>query len=80
MLFPPATKEAIKIIKEEKVVPLIWERGENLMKGFNKLVRNNDLIEFMEMVGYPCRPVVIFKENKQTDPLIMKSYPKNMKF
>ncbi|HHT9105597.1 MAG TPA: aminotransferase class III-fold pyridoxal phosphate-dependent enzyme [Candidatus Wujingus californicus] len=69
-----ACKATLKIIKEEKVVPLIWERGENLMKGFNKLVRNNDLIEFMEMVGYPCRPVVIFKENKQTGPLIMKSY------
>ena len=70
-----ACKATMKIVKEEKVIPFIWEKGKRLTADFNKLAESNGLSEFMEMVGFPCRPVVSFKNNgKNHDPLLMKSF------
>lgn len=69
-----ACEVTLEIIEKERVIPLIWEKGEKLMTEFNKIVYKNNLIEFIEMIGFPCRPVVSFKENKRCNPLAVKSY------
>lgn len=69
-----ACKATMGVIKEKKVIPFIWEKGEKLKNEFNKLVQKNGLNEFLEMAGFSCRPVVSFKANKYHDPLVMKSY------
>lgn len=69
-----ACKATLGVIKKEKVIPFIWESGKKLTSEFNKLVKKNNLDEFLEMSGFPCRPVALFKENRYYDPLVMKSY------
>ena len=69
-----ACKATLEILEKENVVPFIWERGAELKDGFNDLVCKNDLIDRFEMVGFPCRPVVLFKDNKDLNPLVLKSY------
>lgn len=70
-----ACKATLGVVEEEKVVPFIWMQGKRLTTEFNELVEKYNLNEFIEMTGFPCRPVTVFKQNsKGYDPLAVKSY------
>lgn len=62
-----AARATLETIRERNVIPFIWRQGEKLIEGFNRLVKKHRLSHALEMVGYPCRPVVL-------TPLILKSY------
>ncbi len=69
-----ACKATMGVLDEENVIPFIWEKGKELQDGFNDLVDKNELREYLEMVGFPCRPVVMFKAKEYLEPLVLKSY------
>lgn len=69
-----ACKATLEVMEEENVVKFIRDRGGELMEGFNRLIEDNGLSDLMEIVGFPCRPVAIFKKAKDLDPMAVKSY------
>lgn len=70
-----ACSATLGVVEEEKVVPFIWKQGERFMAEFSKLVEKYNLNEFIEITGFPCRPVTIFKQNsREYDPLAVKTY------
>lgn len=69
-----AAKATLQTIREQRVIPFIWEQGKKLMEGFNALVEKHELSHLLEMAGYPCRPVTLIKSKNNDDPLVLKSY------
>jgi glutamate-1-semialdehyde 2,1-aminomutase/spore coat polysaccharide biosynthesis protein SpsF len=47
-------------MKEEGVIPYLWEKGTKLKEGIAKLIENKELEELVMVKGYPVRFVVDF--------------------
>jgi glutamate-1-semialdehyde 2,1-aminomutase/spore coat polysaccharide biosynthesis protein SpsF len=50
----------INFMKEEGVIPYLWEKGTKLKEGIAKLIENKELEELVMVKGYPVRFVVDF--------------------
>ena len=60
-----AAKACIPKIKNESVTDHLWEVGLVLKNGINELAISHGISEYVECIGYPCRTVVTFNENKK---------------
>jgi glutamate-1-semialdehyde aminotransferase/spore coat polysaccharide biosynthesis protein SpsF (cytidylyltransferase family) len=83
-----AVKETIKQLKslsclsdlsnEEtskyKVYNHIKYLGQFLIDGFNNLIKENEMENYISIIGYPFKSVVNFKINELYTPLMMKTY------
>lgn len=50
----------INFMKEEEVIPYLWEKGTKLKEGITKLIENKELEELVIVKGYPVRFVLDF--------------------
>ena len=69
-----ACKATLEVIEKENVTEFISVQGKKLMDGLNRLIGGNGLVDFMEITGFPCRPVAVFKKTNGSDPMAIKSY------
>jgi len=51
----------------------IWQQGQKLIDGLNKLIEEHELGKFVHVVGYPPKTFVFFKDKNGEDDLLMKS-------
>ena len=69
-----AAKACIPKLENENVPGHLNIIGIELKDGFNKLVRDHDLTEFIECIGYPCRTIISFSSKNNYLDLNIKSY------
>ncbi len=60
-----AGKATINELREKKVHPFLWQQGEKLKGGFNKIAREWGMQEQIECIGYPVWSVLSFKTTKE---------------
>ena len=63
----------INEIIEKKVIEYIWNTGNILVNGIKKLIKENELENYVEIIGLPPRTVMTFKNEKGEESLEMKS-------
>ena len=63
----------INEIIEKKVIEYIWNTGNILVNGIKKLIKENELENYIEIIGLPPRTVMTFKNEKGEESLEMKS-------
>ena len=68
-----AALATIKEIKEKNVLPKIWDLGAKLKNGYNTLVKNMNLGDMTECVGFPPHTVILFKDAGSYDPLVLRT-------
>lgn len=69
-----ATVATIKKLKKENVHQYIWEIGQYLKDGVEKLIKKNDLNEYLGILGYPFKSAFNFKATNEVSSLEMKTY------
>ena len=52
----------INELRDKDVVQHIWQTGRALQDGFNKLVAEMQLSDYLECAGYPCSPYIICRD------------------
>jgi len=68
-----ATIATISELKKRKVIDFIWTQGRKLQEGYNKLVKELELTEHTECVGYPPSTLAKFYGKTPEESLLMKS-------
>ena len=68
-----AAKATLAEIEEQSVIPFLWESGEVLKAGFNRLVMDYGMRQYLECVGLSPRTFVVFREINDTPALLVKS-------
>ena len=63
----------INEIIEKKVIEYIWNTGNILVNSIKKLIKENELENYIEIIGLPPRTVMTFKNEKKEESLEMKS-------
>ncbi len=69
-----AADVCIPKIKKYNVPEHLNEVGLILKNRINKSIRNNNLNDYFECIGFPCRSILAIKGNKQYNDLDLKSY------
>lgn len=69
-----AAKACIPKLEKEDVAGHLNLVGTKLKKEFNELAKKNNLQEFIECIGYPCRSIISFNGQKRYDELEIKSF------
>lgn len=64
----------IKKLKEKRVHKYIWEIGDYLKKGVEKLIKKHDIGQYIGIIGYPVKTAFNFYGTKGAKPLEMKTY------
>lgn len=60
-------------LQSNDVIRHIWNLGEMLKVGFNKLTSQHGLNKYIALEGYPPKTCVVFKNHKGEDDLLLKS-------
>ena len=68
-----AGKATINELRDRKVHPFLWQQGEKLKDGFNKIAREHGMHEHVECIGYPAWSVLSFKNSKEGTSFEKKS-------
>ena len=68
-----AALATINELKTKKVLDFIWKQGRKLQDGYNKLVKELELKEYTQCVGYPPSTLVKFYGKTPEESLLMKS-------
>lgn len=55
----------IKELKEKDVIDHLWSIGKSLQDGIKQLIHEMKLEKYLEVVGYPCRPSLVYKESNE---------------
>jgi glutamate-1-semialdehyde 2,1-aminomutase len=65
--------ETVKILKEGKVIPHLWDYGEKLVQGANALIHTHGLKEFMKFSGPAPSPNIIFEPKTHINPFELRT-------
>ena len=65
--------ETIQFIKDESVIPFIWQQGEKLLNGFNQLVEKHSASDFFSTAGAFPRHIQLFKNHQGEMDLSVKT-------
>lgn len=65
--------ETIKIYQEEDVIGQIWNFGENLISGMNKIAKDFGIEDYFVAGGVPCSPVYATKDKTGQNSLAMRT-------
>ena len=68
-----AALATIKELKDKKVIPYLWEQGRKLKDGYNVLAKEYGLEKYTRCIGLPPRTIIIFKNEKGEEDLLLKS-------
>lgn len=68
-----AAKSTIAELRDKDVIPHLWQVGSRLERGFNRLVSDFGLQNYVECAGLPPRSFVIFRDVGSTPALVVKS-------
>ncbi len=68
-----AAKATLQEIEEKNAIPLLWETGEMLKTGFNRLAMDYGMLQYVECVGLSPRTFVAFSDIGCTSALLVKS-------
>lgn len=68
-----AGKATINELRDKKVHPFLWQQGEKLKDGFNKIVREWGMQDHVDCIGYPAWSVLSFKTTKEGTSFEKKS-------
>lgn len=63
----------IKELRDKNVIQYLWEQGRKIKDGYNTLAKEHGLEKHTRCVGLSPRTVVVFKNKKEEDELILKS-------
>lgn len=55
--------ETIKVYKEQNVISHLWKYGESLINGMNAISKEMGLEDYFEVVGIPCSPNYVTKND-----------------
>ena len=69
-----AAKACIPKLEREDVAGHLNKVGTKLKIEFNKLAKKNNLQEFVECIGYPCRSIISFNGQGKYNDLEIKSF------
>lgn len=53
-------------LREKNVVEHIWAIGRKLQDGFNAVARGAGIERQLQMIGYPCSPVIVCRDDRET--------------
>lgn len=65
--------DTLDFLEREQVIPFIWQQGEKLMNGFNRLAAAAGLADYFACTGAPPRNVQIFKNLEGIPDLAVKT-------
>lgn len=68
-----AALATISEIRDKGVIEFIWQQGQVLQEGLNKLSQEYGLSDKIQCVGYPVRSVVQFEDGHNNPSLVLKS-------
>lgn len=68
-----AAKANIDKFRRDAVVPHLWNIGQKLQEGYNKLAALYGLEEMTRCIGYPCRTVLFFDGRGKYNELELRS-------
>lgn len=68
-----AALATIKVLEEEPVLEHVAKVGWQLQQGYNQLVKEMDLGQYTEVVGYGSRHAINFKNRRGQDDLVAKT-------
>lgn len=68
-----AALATIREMRQKDVIGHLWEHGRRLKDGYNALAREFGIEERTQCVGLPPRTVIIFKDEKGAESLVLKS-------
>ncbi|BEP30201.1 glutamate-1-semialdehyde 2,1-aminomutase [Helicovermis profundi] len=57
-----AAIEVINELKDENIIEKNWEKGKYITTNANKIIEDLGLTKYIEIIGYPIFPAVIFKD------------------
>ncbi len=56
-----AARATINEIRTKNLIQHFWKVGEQLQEGFRRIVTEHGMINHIDIVGYGCKPAVVFK-------------------
>lgn len=68
-----AALATVRVLQEKNVIPLLWKQGEKLKDGYNVLAKELKVDAYTQCVGYPPRTIIMFKDEKGQESLILRS-------
>lgn len=63
----------IEELKKKNVIRHLWEQGRKIKDGYNVLSKEYGLEKFTKCIGLPPRTVIVFKNRRGEDDLLLKS-------
>jgi glutamate-1-semialdehyde 2,1-aminomutase len=69
-----AAKAVMEVIDEENVPQVIEKNGQYLMDEVNSQIKNYDLQDVVAIDGFPCRSVMIFRDNQDIPATDTRTY------
>ena len=57
-----AAKKVLEIMEKEKVQDHVWKIGGRLQEGVRRVMQEVDAEKYMDVIGYPCKPGFIAKD------------------
>ena len=68
-----ASIATINEMRDKNVIAHLWELGQRLQDGYNRLVSDLALVKYTECISLPPHSIVVFKDVEGKDSLLMKS-------
>ena len=69
-----AAKAVMEVIDEENVPQVVEKNGQYLMDEVNSQIKNYDLQDVVAIDGFPCRSVMIFRDNQDIPATDTRTY------
>ncbi len=57
-----AAKATVELLKDGEIIKQNWRKGQLLMDGFNEIVAEFGLSQYVKMAGVPCSPYQVFTD------------------
>jgi glutamate-1-semialdehyde 2,1-aminomutase len=68
-----AALRTMEIYKEQDVIGHLWQKGQTLLDGINRVTRDLGLEEYFQVIGKPCNLVYVAKDQEKTPSQVMRA-------
>lgn len=68
-----AALKTIEIYREKEVVSFLWQQGQKLAEGINKIARQIGVDDFFQVIGKPCNLVYVTRDQEKNPSQVFRA-------
>lgn len=68
-----AALKTIEIYREKDVVSFLWQQGQKLAEGINKIARQIGVDDFFQVIGKPCNLVYVTRDQEKNPSQVFRA-------